>query len=251
MLLKSPGIKYIIYGFLIFIVAVFIMKTTLNAKSSEIPQKGGSAISNNEKLDKSGLSILFLGDSYTVGTGIDPQKSWPSQLQEKLVSSGYSINTTKTIAGNGWSSAELINQFFHFQSKEVFDIATIQIGVNDQFRSRDKNSYKLDFERLVELTVKLVGNDPSKVIVISIPDYGCTPSGKRMDAGKISKEVDGFNNINMTIAKEKGLKYIDITALSRQSCSDFGLVAPDGLHFSSKMYSKWVDLILPLFTERL
>ncbi len=225
------------------------MNTGLNARSGGLPKDKNSSNSTVEANNKAGLNILFLGDSYTIGTGIDPQKSWPLQIQKKLVSENFSLNTTKMIAGNGWSSRELINQFSYFSPKNIFDIATIQIGVNDQFRNRDKKSYKKDFRELVELVIKVVGDDPKNIIIISIPDYSETPSGKELNSATISAEIGDFNEVNKSVADEKGIKYVDITDISKRLSKDLDFIAPDGLHFSSKMYSIWVEIILPSFLK--
>ena len=44
-----------------------------------------------------------------------------------------------------------------------------------------------------------------------------------------------------------GVRYFDITPLSRQTDAD--LMAVDGLHPSGKMYAQWVDVIFPEIAE--
>lgn len=250
-ILINSNTKYIILWFLIFIQLVFNMKPILNAKSQNLNNIHKSGASSDHKIDSGAVKILFLGDSYTIGTGVSLEKSWPLQLEKSLVSSGFFLKPSKIIAGNGWSTKELVDQFLYLSPENNFDMATIQIGVNDQFRNRDKISYKFDFEKLAQLTLGAVDNKPDRVVVLSIPDYSRTPSGKELDPKKISKEIDDYNHINKEIAKHKGFEYIDITSLSRVSSDNIDLVAPDGLHFSERMYSKWVELILPVFLEKL
>ncbi len=95
----------------------------------------------------------------------------------------------------------------------------------------------------MELAIQFAHHEKSKVIVLSIPDYGFTPFGKN-GQDKISREIDHFNAINRSISEKKGVKYIDITDISRMGLSDTELVADDGLHPSGKMYGLWAARIV-------
>ena len=44
-------------------------------------------------------------------------------------------------------------------------------------------------------------------------------------------------------ALDHGIRYFDITPISRKGLDDPSLVADDGLHPSGKMYAQWVNLI--------
>jgi lysophospholipase L1-like esterase len=79
--------------------------------------------------------------------------------------------------------------------------------------------------------------------VVSIPDYGYTPFGKAKQQ-TISKAIDEFNNVNKSITEKHGVKYFNITTISRKGFEDPTLVAADGLHPSGKMYGMWTELIL-------
>ena len=58
------------------------------------------------------------------------------------------------------------------------------------------------------------------------------------------KEINQFNSVIMEVCENEGLKYIDITPISRQAKTNLSLVASDGLHPSEKMYSIWVKKII-------
>ncbi|MEZ4772312.1 MAG: hypothetical protein R3D00_03950 [Bacteroidia bacterium] len=47
------------------------------------------------------------------------------------------------------------------------------------------------------------------------------------------------------ICEQRGVRFFDITEISRLAKDDPELVASDGLHPSGKMYTEWVKLILP------
>ena len=117
------------------------------------------------------------------------------------------------------------------------------IGVNNFYQGKSAEVYEKDFEELLKTAIKLSGGKKSRVFVLSIPDYGYTPFGKK-DQIKISEGIDAFNKINETITRKLGVKYYNITDISRRGLAEPDLVAFDGLHPSGKMYAEWVDRIL-------
>ena len=70
----------------------------------------------------------------------------------------------------------------------------------------------------------------------------------RRSEKKISKRsregIDAFNAVNKSISEKYGVKYYNITDISRRGLDETDLVASDGLHPSEKMYSEWVKVIL-------
>ena len=96
---------------------------------------------------------------------------------------------------------------------------------------------------LLKTAIDLAGGNKSSVFVLSIPDYGYTPFGKENQA-KISEGIDAYNAVNKSISDKYGIKYFNITDISRRGLAEPDLVAADGLHPSEKMYSEWVAEIL-------
>ena len=66
----------------------------------------------------------------------------------------------------------------------------------------------------------------------------------RRNYERLDKEINQFNSVIMEVCENEGLKYIDITPISRQAKTNLSLVASDGLHPSEKMYSIWVKKII-------
>jgi lysophospholipase L1-like esterase len=92
------------------------------------------------------------------------------------------------------------------------------------------------------MAINFAGGDKTKVFVVSIPDYGFTPFGKEKQE-EITKAIDEFNTANRAIAERNGIRYFNITEISRKGLEDPTLVAADGLHPSGKMYRQWAALI--------
>ena len=91
----------------------------------------------------------------------------------------------------------------------------------------------------------LTGGHPEHVIVLSIPDWSATPFAAGRQRTAIAAAIDRFNTINHAETLQAGARYVDITPVSRQALKDATLIAPDGLHPSGKLYTKWVALVLP------
>ena len=192
------------------------------------------------------IRYLALGDSYTIGESVDPADRWPVQLAERLKDTGIIIDEPVIIARTGWTTGELSSAIDESGIKEVFDLVTLLIGVNNQYRGYDTASYRSDLIRLIERAVGFAGGDITKVILVSIPDWGVMPFAEGRDRDKIAAEINTFNDIMRTEAESVGVSFINITPVSRTAAVDPEMAAVDGLHPSGKMYSKWVDLVLPV-----
>lgn len=194
---------------------------------------------------KDSLRYLALGDSYTIGTSVEVAERFPMQLAKALQKKGIKIQKPKIIARVGWSTDQLSAALDRENLEgSTWDLVTLLIGVNNQYRGGSLEQYQPEFEALLKRALALAGNDQSKVIVVSIPDYGVTPFGQRYPAGRISREIDEFNAANKQISEKYGVGYCDITPISREALKDKSLVAKDQLHPSGKMYGKWVELLI-------
>ncbi len=189
--------------------------------------------------------ILALGDSYTIGEAVAPEERWPVQLAERLRNAGLSVEEPQIIARTGWTTDELATGIRNVDPQGPFDLVTLLIGVNNQYRGRDPENFRTEFKALLETSLGFAGGDTGRVIVISIPDWGVTPFAANRDRDKIAAEIDLFNSIKQDEAGRAGVKFIDITPDSRKAKEDPSLIAPDGLHPSGTMYQVWVDHIFP------
>ena len=191
------------------------------------------------------LKFLALGDSYTIGEKVTPEERWPVVLAEKLTAAGIAVNPPEIIATTGWTTDELKKGIEEARIKGNFDLVSLLIGVNNQYRGYDTALYKKEFQELLDIAITFSANSSSRVFVVSIPDYGVTPFGQKKEPEKISREIDLYNKINKELAERSSVKYFDITGISRQAGKDPEMVAADGLHPSEKMYRQWVEHMLP------
>jgi undecaprenyl-diphosphatase len=183
-------------------------------------------------------SYLALGDSYTIGESVAPAERFPNQLSKQL-----NIGEPQIIAKTGWTTDELNAAIDAADPKGPFDLVTLLIGVNNQYRGRSADEYRTQFIGLLQRAIGFAGGNGQHVIVVSIPDWGVTPFAEGRDRAKIAREIDQFNAINREEATRAGAKWVDITPISRGN--DPALVAGDGLHPSGKQYAEWVTVIAP------
>lgn len=191
------------------------------------------------------LSYLALGDSYTIGTSIGEENAYPHLLKAHLLKSdSISSVALKVIAQNGWTTQNLLDGISHEQPDSTYDLVSLLIGVNNQYQGRDKLEYAQQFSQLLKQSIAFAEGDTSRVVVISIPDWGATPSGAS-GRQSIAEDIDDFNEINRSITSSLGVTYVDVAPVSRTAIENSDLVAQDQLHFSGKMHELWLDLIAP------
>jgi lysophospholipase L1-like esterase len=191
------------------------------------------------------LRFLALGDSYTKGEGVPAAERWPVQLAARLRSAGLDLAEPQVVAETGWRTDDLDAGINAVDPRGPFDLVTLLIGVNNQFQNRSAGQYRVEFDALLRRAVGFAGGDPSRVVVLSIPDYGATPYGQMNDPAAIAAGVAQFNAVNRELSRKAGVRYVDVTPVSGQAATDATLTAPDDLHPSGRMYAAWADLALP------
>jgi lysophospholipase L1-like esterase len=184
-------------------------------------------------------SFLALGDSYTIGESVPIYESFPYQTVQLLRTKGMSVHAAEIIAKTGWTTDELMAGIEKTTFEKSYDIVTLLIGVNNQYRGKDPLVYEKEFEKLLNKAIDFAGGNKQHVFVLSIPDWGATPFAASRDRIKIGKEIDLFNAINKKITDTAGIAYVSITEGSREATSNALLVAKDGLHPSGLEYGRW------------
>tara|TARA_B110000263_G_scaffold149121_1_gene129390 strand:+ start:2346 stop:3026 length:681 start_codon:yes stop_codon:yes gene_type:complete len=209
--------------------------------------------SKETKVEKNQINYLALGDSYTIGESVNENYTWPIQLKFKLIYSnkGIPVDSVKIIAKTGWTTEDLLNRINNLEINNNYDLVSLLIGVNNQFRGYNINIYEKEFEELLVKSIYFAKSISNNVFVLSIPDYGVTPFGKQRDSEKIKSEINMYNEINLNISKKYGVMYFDITDISRLAEFDSSLLAKDMLHPSKEMYSLWVEKIADQIIENL
>ena len=228
------------------VLSLLLLLAVISCQKKNVPQAAGQ-----EGTQMTRMTYLALGDSYTIGESVSESDRWPVQLAARLNQKGLSFESPQIIARTGWTTDELREGISQSTLHPPYDLVSLLIGVNNQYRGRSVDNFIPQFEYLLEKAIEFAGNDTSRVFVVSIPDYGVTPFGKQGSPAKIGYEIDAYNAAQKTICEKAGIPFYNITPIARKAADDPELVASDGLHPSGKMYREWVDLFLQDVIEQI
>jgi lysophospholipase L1-like esterase len=169
------------------------------------------------------------------------------QLADSLRAQGLPVAEVRIVAKTGWTTTDLQAGI---QAADIggstYDMVTLLIGVNNQYRGRSVESFTVDFEKMLQQAIDFARGKNERVVVLSIPDWGVTPfaSQKGVDTDKVAKEITAYNEAKKSICKKYAVTFIDITADYRR---DGGLpegVVEDQLHPSKSIYGQWMGKLV-------
>lgn len=194
------------------------------------------------------LRYLALGDSYTIGEGVPESGRWPVQLARALRDDGMPLTDPRIIAQTGWTTDELDAAIDAVHPLAEYDLVSLLIGVNNQYRGRSVDEYRVQFAGLLERAIGFAQWRRERVLVLSIPDWGITPFAHEAarDPERIAIEIDAFNAAARQVCSARGVAFVDITPVSRAHGAEPRMLAEDGLHPSATMYNEWMRLALPV-----
>lgn len=199
-------------------------------------------------------TYLALGDSYTIGEGVEESGRYPNQAATFLKSSGVNISQPKFIAKTGWTTDELVKGILEADIKDnEYDLVTLLIGVNNQYRGRPVDNFETEFRDLLDDAIDFAGGNPNHVIVLSIPDWGITPfaTDRETEKEKVATEIDAYNSSKKQISSALGVHYIDITEEYRKTGSSSEMLVSDKLHPSALVYLAWAKKIQKVVEDKM
>ena len=187
----------------------------------------------------SNYTYLALGDSYTIGEQVPFAQNFPNQTIQLLKKAGSAFYDAEIIAKTGWTTDELDAAIDAANISKPYDVVSLLIGVNNQYRGMPVKNFKIEFEHLLQRAIQFANNKPKHVFVLSIPDWGVTPFADGRDSRKIATEIDAYNTVCEASAKQFQANFINITVSQREDGNNKEFLATDGLHPSGKEYKKW------------
>ncbi len=205
-------------------------------------------MSDDSRLHQAALRYLALGDSYTIGEGLAAGESWPAQLAQALRDKGVAIDEPLIVAQTGWTTDELQTAIQATELDPPYDLVSLLIGVNTQYRTRPVEEYREQFDALLRLAIGFVGGRVERVLVLSIPDWGVTPfalTEHGRTPAEIAQAVDAFNVAAFEVCARMGVAFLDITPISRECGAQQEMLVADALHPSAAMYLLWARQALP------
>jgi len=237
--------------------SIFLLSASCETQNSSDNQIITNDIEkDNSKLNKidiinssvSKFSFLALGDSYTIGEGVEESKRWPNQFIKIAYDKGLYFEKPKIIAKTGWKTYDLLNAINKTNFTKKYDYVSLLIGVNNQFNSRSIYEFEEDLDKIMD-KIDIIRENNGSTIIISIPDWGYTPFAESYNRDTISYEINIFNKSLKNFADKNDIKYVDVTEISRKTLNEDDLLASDSLHpnglmyfeWAKKIYEKWID----------
>ena len=197
---------------------------------------------------ESPYSFIALGDSYTIGEGVNEDERWPNQFVDVAYENGVDFDQPMIIAETGWKTYDLLNAINQTNFTKKYDYISLLIGVNNQFNSRPIDEFEEDLNKLMDEMKRIKKND-GNIIIISIPDWGYTPFGQSNEMSDISEKINLFNSSLRKFASTNDLKYVDVTEISRRAINEPDLITNDNLHPSGIMYLEWAKKIYNIWID--
>lgn len=197
------------------------------------------------------IRYAVIGDSYSCGEGAKPSESWPSVMTQHLKTQGLDIELVSNPSVTGWTAKDAIDKELPKFVNSNPNFATLLIGVNDWVQGVDELSFRNRLSYLLDSMLAVLPNK-KRLLVVTIPDFGVTPTGHKYSRDRnIHEGIAAFNKLLTEEAHKRGLQVVDIFPLSKKMGQDKSLVAKDGLHPSAKAYAEWEKLIFPSAQELL
>ena len=191
---------------------------------------------------------LALGDSFTIGTGVGPERSFPALLVGLWRERGLEVALTNP-AVNGYTTDALIERELPLARTVRPTIVTIAIGANDIVRGSDESRYRTQLRRIFSELVA-AGVAPRAIHALPQPDWSLSPAAAGFgDPAALRATIDRFNSTLREEAERAGARYIDLGPLMRRQ-ADAGMLAPDRLHPSAAALAEWAaqlaaEIVIP------
>ena len=189
------------------------------------PAPVSSAAPQNE------LIILAFGDSLTEGFGVDPQESYPAQLQRKLLADGYAVQLINGGISGETSTSALARLDWMLNTQP--DIVIVETGANDALRGVD---LELTRKNIDEITRRFT--DSGAVVVIA---------GLQIVQNLGQDYTTEFAEIYPIVAEKHGS--ILIPFVLEGVAANPELNQPDYIHPTAEGYAVMVEHIYPFILE--
>ena len=208
-------------------------------RSSELPPGA------TPSAEPGALRYVALGDSYTIGTSVEPDERWPDQLVARMHEDGPDLELVANLAVNGYTSRDVIERQLPALATLRPEFVSLLAGVNDVVQRVPPDRYEANVSAILDTLLDIVPAD--RIVTVATPDYTVTPAGADYgDPAARAAAIAEFNAIAERTARARGIAWVDIHDISLLAAEDRSLVADDGLHPSGAQYERWVERILPV-----
>ena len=180
--------------------------------------------------------FLALGDSFTIGTGTTPDRSFPGLLAQAWRENSAHVELLNP-AVNGYTTHDLIVDELPALASFRPTLITLLIGANDIVQGRDERGYRAQLARIYE---RIRTDAPAaRTFALPQPGWSAAPAAAGFgDPAAIARIIERFNAVAEEEAVRFGAHWIDLFPLMRRQGAQ-AMFAPDGLHPSAEAYAEW------------
>jgi lysophospholipase L1-like esterase len=195
------------------------------------------------------IRYVALGDSYTIGEGVERPERWPERLAAHARRDGVALDVVANPAVTGYTTRDVLEREIPALRAARADFATLQIGVNDWVQGASGREFRASLAALLDEIPRHL-TDRRAFAVVTIPDFASTPAGVLFTGGRdATAGIRRFNAIITEEGRRRGILVADVFAVSRRARTDPELVGRDGLHPSPKQYAAWEAAIYPVIRK--
>jgi len=193
-------------------------------------------------MDNKLIRYLALGDSFTIGTGIQPERAFPAVLAQKWRDAGHSVELVNP-AKNGYTTDDLIAKELPLAQAFGPTIVTLLIGANDIVRGGSDDARYREQIRRIHRALRNASIDPKAVIVLPQPEWSRSPAASPYGTPEsLRTRIEHFNAIAEAEAENAGSPYIDLYPLMhRQAAAE--MLATDELHPNTEAHAEWATAL--------
>jgi acyl-CoA thioesterase I len=184
------------------------------------------------------VRYLALGDSFTIGTGSEPTRSFPARLVERWRAAGCAL-VLENVAVNGYTSEDVIVRELPAVPSFRPTFVTVAVGANDIVQGRSTEEYRASVRRILAAS-RASG---ARVLVLPQPDWSASPAAVPFGSSTtLAEAITRFNTVLAEEARAAGAEWVDLAPLMDEQARR-GQLASDGLHPSADAYRAWAGEI--------
>lgn len=190
------------------------------------------------------IHYTALGDSFSAGTSVAVERSFPAQLAARWHSAGAEV-AFADLAVNGYTTQDLIRDELPELEAHPATVVTLLIGANDIVRGASLDTYRAQVRRILA-RIWRAGVKPDHIYCVSQPDWAHTPTGAKVgDTEANFVKIQKANRILAEEAKDAGAHYADLFLLMRGQ-AEKRMLSPDELHPSEAALREWSEALFKL-----
>lgn len=177
-------------------------------------------ITKNENKAVETKYILAIGDSLTAWYWLDPQSSYPSQLEELLKNNWYNYKIVN--AGKSWDTSYQVLDRLNWNLEDTkYDLAILVVWGNDGLRWLDTSEMKQNIWKIID---KLKGKNIKVVLW-----------GMKMPINYWNNYITSFEKVYVDVSKEKQVPLLEF--FLSWVALDKNLNLQDWIHPNKQWYS--------------